>query len=126
MADDKPTTIERLPLQAQDFLKRHFALVGVSAVTQDDDLLHKEYEVVLDDGTHIDFNSRGEWQQIEVCRGEVPRPLLPARVASFVAREYAEQRIIRIERERRTLEVELSNGIELSFNRRGELVGIES
>lgn len=47
LAGDKPITFDSLPSKAKQFLKEHFSGIELSLLTQDDDLLYKEYSVVL-------------------------------------------------------------------------------
>lgn len=125
LADDKPATIDNLPPKAKHFLKEYFPDVAVSLVTQDDDLLYKEYGVVLANGAHIDFNSSGEWQEVEMQQGALPEGIIPMPVAESVKKNYPNAHIVRIERDRRSCEVELSNGLELTFDKHGRLRGID-
>ena len=124
-ADDKPATIDNLPPKAKHFLKEHFPNVAVSLVTRDDDLLYTEYGVVLDNGAHIDFTASGEWQEVEMHQGSVPSGIIPQPVAESVRKNYPNAHIVRIERSRRSCEVELSNGLELTFDKHGRLRGID-
>lgn len=124
-ADDKPATIDNLPPKAKHFLKEYFPNVAVSLVTRDDDLLFAEYGVVLDNGAHIDFAASGEWQEVEMQQGSVPSGIIPQPVAESVRKNYPNAHIVRIERSRRSCEVELSNGLELTFDKHGRLRGID-
>ena len=125
MADNRPISLDKLPHKAQTFLKQHFADSKVSLVTQDDDLVAKDYEVVLESGTRIDFSPSGDWQEVEVRQGVVPVSLVPTAIASYVNRHYAAERVVRLERDRRTWEVKLSNGLELTFDKQYRLIDID-
>ena len=54
-ADDRPIKFEKLPAAAQQFVKTNFADNTVVFVTKDDDLIAPDFEVVLDNGTVIQF-----------------------------------------------------------------------
>lgn len=125
MGDNKPITLDRLPHKAQTFLKQHFPDCKATFVTQDDDLIAKDYEVMLENGVKIDFASSGEWQDVEVRQGSVPAAIIPADIASYVKQRYSTERITRIERDRYTWEVELSNGLELKFDKYFRLIDID-
>ena len=125
VADGKPITVTQLPMKAQIFLKDYFAEVEVALVTQDDDLLYKDFEVALKNGTRIDFNSDGEWQEVAVKCGMVPSEIVPALVMQYVKEHYSGEHIMRIDRDRRGVEIELSNGLELSFDRHYRLIDID-
>ena len=76
-------------------------------------------------GAHIDFNSSGEWQEVEMQQGALPEGIIPQPVAESVKKNYPNAHIVRIERDRRSCEVELSNGLELTFDKHGRLRGID-
>lgn len=125
MADNKPISWDKLPQKAQTFLKQHFPDCKAAFVTQDDDLIAKDYEVMLENGVKIDFASSGEWQDVEVRQGSVPAAIVPAEIASYVKQRYSAEQITRIERDRYTWEVELSNGLELKFDKHFRLIDID-
>ena len=124
MADNRPISSEQLPDKAKQFLKQHFPQQRVTLATQDHDLVGRDYEVTLDDGTRIDFSASGEWQKVE-SRGTVPSALVPAGVASYVHKHYANDKIVRIERDKRDFEVRLSNGLELTFDKYNRVTDID-
>lgn len=125
MADDRPITFGQLPMPAQEFLKEYFPNVEVMLVTQDDDLLYKDYGVTLKNGTSIDFDSNGHWQEVRVSSGMVPIKIIPKGIADYVARNYAEEQVVSVERDRKTVEVKLSNGLELTFDKQSRLIDID-
>ena len=125
MADNRPISLDKLPHKAQTFLKQYFADSNVSLVTQDDDLVAKDYEVVLESGARIDFSPSGDWQEVEVRQGVVPASLVPTAIAAYVKRHYNTERVVRLERDRRNWEVKLSNGLELTFDKQYRLIDID-
>ncbi|MDE6447977.1 MAG: PepSY-like domain-containing protein [Muribaculaceae bacterium] len=63
-----------LPAAAQQVLKKNFkAKVSVVKIDKDFGMV-KDYEVVLNDGTEITFDSKGNWEEVEVG----PRMTVPA------------------------------------------------
>ena len=57
---DRPIKVNEMPQEAQAFLKTHFPNAKISFAKVDDELLYKEYEVMLADGVHLEFDSKGE------------------------------------------------------------------
>ena len=125
VAEDRPITVTQLPMKAQIFLKDYFSEVEVVLVSQDDDLLHKDYEVALKNGARIEFNADGEWQEGAVKCGMVPSAIVPMEIMKYVGEHYSGEHIMRIERDRRGFEVYLSNGLELQFDRQYRLIDID-
>lgn len=80
-----------------------------------------EYEVTLADGTEISFDRNGNWESVESERpSAVPSSIVLAPISDYVAKNYAGANIVSIERDRRGIEVELSNGLDLHFSHTGK------
>ncbi|MDO4721823.1 PepSY-like domain-containing protein [Porphyromonas circumdentaria] len=125
-ADDKPISFAQLPKVAQQFVKQHFS-AQVSLVTVDNDLIGKTYEVLLVDGTRMEFDRKGVWKDVEVERGSVvPNQIIPKAISTYVVKHFPGTTIKQIEkRDRGGYQVELSNGVELKFNSKLAFVGID-
>ncbi len=121
MADDVPIPVEKLPTEAKTFIKAHFADKSVLLATKDWD----SYECHLDDGTKIDFNKKGVWQKVDCLMNAVPAALVPAQIAKYVTATFPNCTIIKIEKERYGWDIELSNDMELKFNKQGVLIGMD-
>ena len=124
-ADNRPISLDRLPQKAQAFLKQHFSGQDVKLVTQNDDLVGRDYEVMLADGTKIDFSSSGDWHEVTMRQGAVPASVVPAAIAAYVKQHYATTHIVRIERDRNNWELKLSNGLELTFDKHYRVIDID-
>lgn len=124
-AADKKITAGELPQAAQSFLKSHFADIDVAYVEMDDDVVNRDYEVVLRDGTKIDFDHDGNWKEVNCFRRSIPAGIVPQQISAYVADNYAGEIINEIERGRNSTEVKLSNGLELKFNKSYQLIEID-
>lgn len=123
-APDRVITREQLPAMAQQFLHDYFPSAEVTAAHEDGDIVQREYDVMLDDGTHIEFAADGRWLEIE-SREALPRGIVPPSIVTYTAKHYPSLTIRRIERSRREWEVSLSNGVEIRFNRRFSVISID-
>lgn len=123
-APDRVITREQLPAMAQQFLRDYFPSAEVTAAHEDGDIVQREYDVMLDDGTHIEFAADGRWLEIE-SREALPRGIVPPSIVTYTAKHYPSLTIHRIERSRREWEVTLSNGVEIRFNRRFSVISID-
>lgn len=121
---DRPISKEQLPATAQQFLRDYFPSAEVTAAHEDGDIVRREYDVMLDDGTHIEFAADGRWLEIE-SREALPRGIVPPSIVTYTAKHYPSLTIHRIERSRREWEVSLSNGVEIRFNRRFSVISID-
>lgn len=107
-----------LPVAAQSVLSKNFK-AGVSLVK----IERSEFEVTLLDGSEISFDKKGNWESVEVSeRHEVPAAFLPQEVRNYVKKNHKDARIVGIDKERNGYEVELSNGIDIKFDRSGRFV----
>ena len=122
---DRPIEVDKLPDAAQKFLKQYFPNASVSLAKVDVELAYKEYDVLLTDGTRIDFNNSGEWIDVDCKYAAIPEGIVPRQIVDYVAKNYPNVNILRIERDRHTYEVSLSNRLELTFDKKFKIVDID-
>lgn len=118
-------TADNLPVSAQAFLKEFFPDNAVSYVKKDKEIAKTTYEVVLQNGIEIEFNSKGLWDNVDCKKAEVPAALVPAAIAEYVRTNFPGQVIVMIDKEPYGFEVELLNGLELKFNKDGNLIRVD-
>lgn len=123
--DDRPIAYADLPAAARELLAAHFDGLRVSRSTVERSLLEREYTVLFSDGSKIEFDKTGTWTKIECRRQPVPQALVPQAIRDAVAADFEGARIRSIERDRREYEVELENGIDLTFDRQFRLVEVD-
>lgn len=124
--NDRPITLEQLPAPAQTFLKTHFADLTLAYAVEDPKLVGSEYEVTYTDRTEVEFRSNGEWSAVERKYTAVPASIVPAQISDYVAKSsFANQYIRKIERNVYTWEIELSNGIEIKFDKDFRVIDID-
>ncbi len=121
---DRIIPSEKLPAAAQSFLKEYFPDSPISYVKKEADL-KPTYEVVLQNGTEIEFNKKGEWDNIDCKRLAVPAALIPAAISEYVNANFPGQSIVKIDRETYGHEIEMANGLELKFDKKGKLLHID-
>lgn len=120
-------TAERLPTVSRDFLNTHFEDLQISYVEIDKDLLWvKGYEVILVDGTEINFFRNGEWKEVERRHDAVPTAIIPQEINRYVKSNFPQKEILAIEKDTRRWEIKLSNGMELTFNLKGQLIDLDA
>ncbi len=124
--NDKPIELDQLPQVAQQVVNKHFAGKTVAMVTLESGILDKEYDVVFTDGNKIEFDKKGQWTNIECKKSTVPSALVPAQITKHVNAKYAGKRIVKIEKDNRHYDVELSNGLDLTFNKNFKVVEIDN
>lgn len=120
--EDQPITVTQLPEQAKTFLSTYFPSTGIKTVEKDGD----DYEVVLSDGTEIEFNQAGFWTNVDAPAGStIPNGFYPAAIDEYVGLNLDGAGINEISINQAGYEVELINGTDLYFNPQGEFMGYD-
>lgn len=124
--DTYSRNVKDLPQKAQTSLTKNFKS-QVSVIKLDKKLNHiSEYEVVLNDGSEITFDNKGNWKEVEVNKtSNVPAAYIPSPIAKYVNQNYKHARIIGIEKDNKGYEVQLSNDQDLKFDRQGNFLRID-
>jgi hypothetical protein len=117
--------VNQLPEKAQTFISTHFSGVNVSYAKVDRDVFEKSYEVILVDGCKMEFDRNGEWTEINCKFKEVPLNAIPAEILKQINARYPDTKILQIEKDYRDYEVKISNGLELKFDKKFNLIDID-
>lgn len=126
-ADDVITQdAKQLPLTARNFIHQYFAKPQISHIKIETGLLgSKKYEVLLTDRTEIDFDSNGNWTEVDCKKAAVPGALIPVSVKEYVKTNFPREIISKVERGRSGVKVELGNDYSLKFNNKGKFVSMD-
>ena len=122
---EKIITVKELPKPAQTLLSTHFKGKQVSLVQKDVEVSRVNYDVMLNDGTKLEFDTKGDWTEIDCKPSEVPAILVPPAISKYVKANYSNMRIVQIERDRWGYEVDLSNGLDIKFNTQFKVIEID-
>ncbi len=124
--DDKPIQVSQMPQAAQAFIKQHFANSTVALAKVEKDFFGRNYDVIFTDGNKVDFNKKGEWIEVDCRHTQVPIAIIPAAIKTYINSHYPDAKILGIEKtERGGYEVKISNGWELSFDKRFNVIDID-
>ena len=126
--DEELISNEQLPSVSKSFISEHFGSAKIISTIKDTENSGLEYEVKLDNGVNINFDSQGLWQEIEVRNDKTPLPntafILPA-IVEYVTINYPTIGINGIDRELNGFDVELTNDLDLEFDSEGNFVRID-
>lgn len=117
-------TAQSLPEAITAFIKQHFPNATIAGVEPDYDHGGLEYDVYLSDGTQLDFDANNQWEKVESMKG-VPAFFIPKAIASYVKSSYQNMVITKINKEYHGYEIELNNGLDLSFDNSGRFLGMD-
>lgn len=116
-ADGRIISPEQLPQKVKDFIATNFAGKTVQYVEQE----FNEFEVQLSDRTEITFNG-DNWESIKSYEG-IPSGVLPEAVTSYVKSNFADAKIVEAEKDWNSIELKLSNWMEVFFDKNGKYMG---
>ena len=124
--NDKPIQVSEMPKAAQLFIKNHFADLSVAMAKVEIDFLDKNYDVVFTNGNKVEFDKKGNWTNVDCEHTQVPVAILPEAIRQYVAKNYPDAKVLKIEvTDRKGYDVELSNGFELEFDKRMNVIDVD-
>ena len=113
--------INQLPQSARNFINQHFTKPQVAHIKIDSEVLSKKYEVLLTNGIEIDFDGKGNWQEVDAKKGKVPATIIPSFVSNYLkTNNFTTEFVTKIERDRKGYEVELNTDLTFKFDKNGK------
>lgn len=121
--DSYSRNMSELPETAKVILAKNFKS-PVSLIKTEKTLgFITEYDVILTDGSEINFDRNGNWSEVEMtANSEVPRGFIIKGINDYVANNFPGQKIVSISKDSGGYEIELTNSIEMKFNRNGKFL----
>ena len=123
--NDKPISVNALPAKAQTLLSQHFNGQKVMLATIESGVVSRSYDVVLQNGTKLVFDKKGNLTEIDCKQATVPAKLIPQAIRNYLKENYPAQAVKKIEMNKNEYEVELANGLDLTFNKHFQLIDID-
>lgn len=123
--NDKPISVNSLPAKAQTLLSQHFNGQKVMLATIESGVVSRSYDVVLQNGTKLEFDKKGNLTEIDCKQATVPAKLIPQAIRNYLKENYPAQEVKKIEMNKNEYEVELANGLDLTFNKHFQLIDID-
>lgn len=125
--DDKPIIqVTQMPQLAQQFIKQHFSDSKVALAKMESDFLYKSYEVIFTNGNKVEFDKKGNWEEVDCKHTSVPVAIIPTAIQKYVTTNYPDAKVLKIERDKKDYEVKLSNRTELKFDLKFNLIDIDN
>lgn len=118
-------TMAQLPANAQSFLKKHYPKQTPNYILKDEETFSLDYKVQLADGTEIEFDRKGNWEEVDGNKNTIPSSIIPAPILTYVQTHYKGAAIVKIDKGAWDYEIDLNNGLELKFNSKGEFLRVD-
>ena len=87
-------------------------------------VIGRNFEVKFNDGAEIDFDSNGNWHEWKDAKG-LPKEIVPEKIASYIAQNYANTFATSIDREAKKIKVDLASDIDLEFDEAGNFLRVD-
>ena len=124
--NDKPIQISQMPQTAQQFIKKHFANQSVAVAKMESELLDKNYDVIFTNGDKVEFNKKGQWTKVDCKHTQVPVEVIPVVIQKYVSQHFPDAKVVKIEvTDRKGYEVDLSNGFDIEFDKKMNVIDID-
>ena len=124
-AQDTKIASSQLPVAVNTFLKSHFKGNTVNIAMVDQEKAKKTYEVTLADGTELEFTEEGAWKEVDGKDRAIPTAFIPSAITEYAAKNYPNEKITKIDKSWRKIEIELTNKVELQFDSAGKFIKID-
>lgn len=118
----RPLGPDGLPPKAQAFLESHFNGESPVLVLKEYEEFRISYEVSFIDGTKVEFRRNGDWESFKSHARPVPADLVPEAMADYIVVNFPAVAIMGISVKGTEIELELDNGVELTFDSRTSLL----
>ena len=122
---DQLITFAQLPAAAQATVKQYFDEANIAFCTMDREWFGKEYKVQFNDGSDIKFEGDGSLHNVDCKFRAVPEALVPEVVRQQVAAQFPQAIIVEWGKDDRGWKAELNNKLELKFNSKYQMIGID-
>ena len=117
--NDKPIQVSEMPKIAQEFIKKHFASKSVALAKVDTEFMDKNYEVIFTSGDQLEFDKKGNWIKVDCEHSQVPEAIIPVAIQKYVSQHYPDAKVVKIElTDHKGYDVDLSNGIDIEFDKK--------
>lgn len=121
----RPINVNQLPKKAQTFLTTYFPEAKISLARKEFDMTELSYDVIFTNGSKVEFDRKGEWTEVDCLTHPLPAGIVPKNIEKIIKEQYPDAQAIKIERDRREIDVKLSNRVELTFNKKMQLIDID-
>ena len=120
--DEKEIRFSKLPQAAQNFILQYFPGDEVTYVQREKDDGRKSYDVLLNNGTELEFDENGNWTDVDCKFSRLPEGILPEPIATHLAENYPQHTPYKVEKKLGGYEVSVTGSLELIYTADGSFV----
>lgn len=120
MNAQKKEQVRTLPKEGTEFVATHFKDQKIKTIFKVPFEKKHKYEVTLENGTEIELNDRGRWQEVDGNNNPVPYGYLKPATVTYLKTNYGNRRVVEVENGPRFIFVKLDNDVKLQFEAEGK------
>jgi uncharacterized protein YuzE len=115
------------PPEVRSYVTTNFPSAKIVNIERDHENTGVEYDITLDNGVEIEFDTHNKWKSIDCEHASITVPinLLPNPIANYIQEQYPGIKVIEAERDSYGYEITLSNRLELIFDAQGNFLRID-
>ena len=120
----------QLPEKAQKFVAKHFKNAEIASVQKE--FSDGDYDVVLSDGTQVDFTAKGEFKDVEAAKGKsldvaVVKSIVPGKTFKELTKRELTNKVESIEKTRKGYSIDFNHKKidSINFDNEGVLIVVE-
>ena len=118
----KRITTAELPKGANEFLEQHFKGIAIDKAKKDAEHGEKGYEVILADGTEIEFWKDGKYREVDGKDKPIPTAFIDPKILDYVKKNYPDKQITHIDYGHKDVDVDLTGKLDLEFDKNGNFL----
>lgn len=118
---DRTISPDKLPKEAKQFIAAHFQGADVLSVRRDG----LKYDVILFDGTELEFKRNGQWREVDCGLNPLPAGVLLPNTAQYLSTKFPMNFPTHVKYEHKRYEVEMDNDLDLLFDKNGGFMGAD-
>ncbi len=123
---DKPIAYSEMSVEARNFIEQNFPDAKVAFVEAYYGIFGSSYEVIFNTGDEVKVTKDGEWKEIKCVSITMPEELIPANIKSYLNDNFPNIAVKKIDKDRKTIDVDLANGVEITFNLQGAVIEFDN
>ncbi len=121
---DKVISYSDLPANAKVFIDTYFPSTDVLYAEKKKEGGKTVYDATLSDGTELEFDSSGNWIEIDCNYRAIPSGILPANITSYLNENFANSVICKVDKSYGRYDVYTTFGTRIVFSAEGIYIGV--
>lgn len=122
----KPIAYNEMSQEARTFIEQTFPDAKVVFVESYYGIFGSSYEVSFNNGDEVKVTTAGEWKEINCELMDIPESIIPSYIKTYLDENFPNVKIEKIEKNKKYIDVELVNNVEIKFNDKGAVIDFDN